>query len=109
MKLKTALIPVAALAVAMIMTLPAFAAKGDRKKDRAKDAGPTFATLDTNKDGSISKDEYVTGMKDKLDKEAALKRFAELDKDKDDKLSNDELGTTDVKKKRIKKKKDTTN
>lgn len=109
MKLKIALLPTTAFAVALMMSVPAFAAKGDRKKDRAKDDSPTFATLDKDSNGSVTKDEYVTGMKDKLDKEAATKRFAELDKNSDGSLSKEELGATETKKKRVKKKKDATN
>ena len=133
MKLNKAILSIAAFAVALMMSLPAFAAKGDRRKTRAKDDSPTFAALDKDANGSLSKAEYVAGMKaklgeeaatassasssstaaagmkDKLGEEAATKRFAELDKNKDDSLSKDELGTTEAKKKRDKKRKKDTN
>ena len=104
MKLRFAIIPLAAVAVALITSVPAFAAKGNRKKDQNKDASPTFAELDKDNNGSISKTEYVAGMKTKLgSEEAATKRFGELDKDKDDTLSKEELAAGEVKKKKRKK------
>jgi hypothetical protein len=104
MKLNQALLCTATCAFALMISLPAYAAKTDRKKDRAKDTSPDFATLDKDANGSVSKAEYVAGLKDKLGEDAAKTRFTELDKNKDDNLSKDELGTVEKKRKRDRKK-----
>lgn len=50
-----------------------------------------FKHLDTNSDGSISKEEFLAGPRAQKDPEKAGKRFDELDKDKDGKLSKEEF------------------
>ena len=70
-------IKVAALA-ALLVSAPAFAQ--DPNTDTAL---PDFATLDTNGDGAISKDEA-------REQSLVASRFGELDGDKNGKLSSDE-------------------
>lgn len=103
MKTHKVILALVAIAAALFTTLPAHAAKGERKRDRNKDATPDFAALDKDGNGSISKAEYVAGMKAQLGEEAAAARFADLDKNKDGSLSKEELGTAEKKKKREKK------
>ena len=98
MKLRNLLV-IPALAAALTLPFSAYAAKG--KKAQATDA-PSFATLDKDSNGSISLEEYVAGMKDKLGEDGAKARFKELDKDNDGKLTKEEFdaGQTAKKKKK---------
>jgi Ca2+-binding EF-hand superfamily protein len=93
---------VAALVAAIALPGAAFAAKADKKKDKA--ATETFASVDKNGDGGITTEEFLASQKDKLGEEAAKARFATLDKNKDGKLTSDEFGGAEEKKKRRKKK-----
>lgn len=73
------------------------AAEGDKpKKPGAGDAPrrnpeEVFKKLDTNADGSLSKDEYLAAPFAQKDKGMAEKRFGAQDKDKDGKLSKQEF------------------
>ena len=61
-----------------------------------KKKGGGFAAMDTDKDGKISKKEYVAAQKDASKAET---RFAQLDTDKDGFLSQAELAAGQKKKK----------
>ena len=90
--------------VAAVALPMAFAAKGERKKKDT--AGPDFAAVDKDTNGTISQVEFVAAMKDKLGEDSAKSKFAELDKDKDGSLSKEEFaaGAAPEKKKRKKNK-----
>ncbi|HVS52714.1 MAG TPA: EF-hand domain-containing protein [Opitutaceae bacterium] len=87
-----------ALVLALAFPFAAFAAKANKKRPDAKDPAAAFAELDKNGDGSISQQEYVDGMKDKLGEDGAKKHFAELDKNKDGQLSKEELNAAPAEK-----------
>jgi Ca2+-binding EF-hand superfamily protein len=95
---------IAVLAAAIAFPATALAAKADRKNK--KDAAPAvaFTTVDKDTDGSISKEEFVAAMKEKLGEDAAKARFATLDKDSSGKLSKEEYAADsgEVKKRRKK-------
>jgi len=82
----------AAVAAALVLPLAAHAAKGDKKKTDSKNPAANFATLDKDGNGSVSQDEYVAAMKEKLGEDGAKTHFAELDKNHDGQLSKEELG-----------------
>lgn len=79
----------------------ALAAEGDKPKKPGEGGKPgegkrpnpeeMFKKLDTNSDGSISKDEFLASPMAKKDAAGAEKRFAAKDKDKDNKLSKEEF------------------
>jgi Ca2+-binding EF-hand superfamily protein len=70
---------------------------GEEKKERKKgergkmSIEQIFNRLDTDKDGFISKDEYLASRGAKADPEKAKARFEEMDTNKDGKLSKDEF------------------
>ena len=91
MSAKTLIIATAALAASTAMTLPAFAAGGDGTGPAANPPAATAVTprttvmfnlLDTNQDGSISKEEFAV---------LSNATFESLDTNHDGKLSADEL------------------
>src|SRR5882724_2814474 len=88
----------AAVAASLILPLSAHAAKADKKKSDAKNPAATFATYDTDKSGSLSQEEYVAAMKEKLGEDGAKTHFAELDKNHDGQLSKEEFGVASDKK-----------
>lgn len=93
--------PFRVTAAILVLALPfsAFAAKANKKRtDTNKDPAAAFAALDKNGDGSISQQEYVDGMKDKLGEDGAKKHFAELDKNNDGQLSKEELNAAPAEK-----------
>ena len=63
-------------------------APGDKPKMSAEDA---FKKMDTNSDGSISKDEFMASPRAKADPTKAEERFKSLDKNSDGKLSLEEF------------------
>lgn len=60
--------------------------KGDRKAKFEKRGAEMFAKTDTNKDGFLSKEEMLTGQRERLDE-----MFATADTNKDGKLSPEEM------------------
>jgi hypothetical protein len=102
MKLHQRLLLVA-IASAVAIPCTTFAAKGERKKKTDPASTPTFASIDRNNDGSISRGEYLTAMKDKLGEQAAIAKFNALDADKNNRLSAEEFnaeGTASTEKKK---------
>ena len=90
-------------AAALALPVAAFAAKGERKKD--KTPAPTFASVDKDSNDAISESEFVAA-NEKLGADVAKTRFGQLDKDGDGKLSKEEFAAdtgTDKKKRRKKK------
>jgi hypothetical protein len=81
---------IVALATAFIVPCTVFAAKSDKKREKAPAA--TFASCDKNKDGVVTKDEYHAAMVGSLGADGANKMFATLDKNGDGKLSKEEFG-----------------
>ncbi len=67
----------------------AVAAPGEGKKN-PPDPAKVFARKDTNKDGSLTLDEFQAGMKDKQ-LERAPQRFKTIDANGDGKVSMDEF------------------
>lgn len=84
MKVITTLLSV--LALASVVN----AAEEGAKKPKA-DPAKAFAKLDSNSDGSISKEEWAASPQAKKDAAKADKAFAGRDKDKDGKLSKEEF------------------
>jgi len=66
---------------------PALSADGEKK---APNPEKVFAKKDANSDGSLSLEEYKTGLKDKA-LASADKRFKKIDSNGDGKLSLDEF------------------
>ncbi|MFM8904767.1 MAG: EF-hand domain-containing protein, partial [Verrucomicrobiota bacterium] len=62
--------------------------KADAKPKRVLDRPKIFATWDKDKDGYLSKDEFIPHMSDQAD---APGRFIRFDKDKDGRLSQEEF------------------
>ena len=92
---------VTSLVAALALPIAAFAAKGDRKKDK----NPTFSVVDKDGNESISESEYVAA-NEKAGADAAKTRFGKLDKDGDGKLSKEEFGAGAGDKKKPRRKKD---
>jgi Ca2+-binding EF-hand superfamily protein len=89
------------LAILALSAVTSFAADGDAKKPEGKvkpklTPEEMFMKKDADKDGKISKEEYVKGAKDAAKSEAA---FANKDKDKDGFLSKEEFTAAPKKKK----------
>jgi len=82
MRITTLILAVFAFAVTETVTL---AAPG-----KAPDPQKAFSRKDANSDGSLTLDEYKTGMKDKQ-LENADKRFKKIDTNGDGKVSFDEF------------------
>lgn len=76
-----------AMTSVVVLVLGQAALAADKK---APDPTKSFARKDTNSDGSLSLDEFKTGMKDKA-LENADKRFKKIDTNGDGKLSLDEF------------------
>ena len=99
---------VAAFVAALLSPVAVYAAKGERKnKNQQQEQLPVaFATADANGDGSVSKEEFVAALKEKLGEGGASSKFASLDKNSDGKLSKEEYsgGASEQKKRRKKDK-----
>lgn len=80
----------AVIAALISLPLALSAAEGEKKK------GGGFAAMDTDKDGKVSKKEFVAAQKDAAKGE---KRFAELDKDNNGHLTQEEFAAGQKKKK----------
>ncbi|MDZ4288058.1 MAG: hypothetical protein U0984_08870 [Prosthecobacter sp.] len=78
-----------ALALAASTTFAADDAKG--KGEGKRDPEAMFKRLDSNNDGSISKDEWNAAPFAKKDADGAAKRFTAKDKDSDGKLTKEEF------------------
>lgn len=65
------------------------AAEGAKKK--AMDPAAMLKKLDTDKNGSVSKDEYMASPNAKKDEAKAAERFGKMDANKDGSLSLEEL------------------
>ena len=77
------------------------AAEGDKKPEGGKkkaDPEAAFKKLDSNSDGSISKEEWAASPQAKKDAAKADKMFAGKDKDKDGKISKEEFTAAPKKK-----------
>ena len=81
-----------AVAIAALLSLPLVINAADEKKK-----GGGFAAMDTDKDGKVSKKEYVAAQKDAT---KAENRFAQLDKNNDGFLSQEEFAAGQKKKKK---------
>ena len=86
------------LGALLLSATVALAAEGDKPKkppgegDRPRlNPEEMFKKLDSNNDGSISKEEYLASPRAKENAERAEKSFAARDKDKDGKLSKEEF------------------
>ncbi|MBK8090489.1 MAG: EF-hand domain-containing protein [Verrucomicrobiaceae bacterium] len=92
--------------ITSILTLLAIAAtvnaaEGDKKPEGAKkkaDPEAMFKKLDSNSDGSISKEEWAASPQAKKDAAKADKMFAGKDKDKDGKITKEEFTAAPKKK-----------
>jgi hypothetical protein len=95
---------IAVLGAAIALPVSALAAKAERKNKKETGPAVAFATVDKDTDGSISKEEFVAALKEKLGEDSAKARFATLDKDSSGKLSKEEYAadTGEVKKRRKK-------
>lgn len=82
-----------ALAIAFVATLCVNVDAEEPKKKEKKevDRSALFTKLDTDKDGKLSKEEFVARAKTDEAKERAGKQFARIDKDKDGSLSKEEF------------------
>ena len=77
--------------IAAFVSLPLLVNAAEEKKK-----GGGFAAMDTDKDGKVSKKEFVAAQKDAA---KAEKRFANLDKNNDGFLTQEELAAGQKKKK----------
>lgn len=74
-----------------------FAAKGEGQRKGPPEGGPRpspeefFKRLDTDKDGAISKEEFLASPRSQKDPAKAEKRFEQLDKNKDGKIDKSEF------------------
>jgi Ca2+-binding EF-hand superfamily protein len=96
MKVITSILALIALAATV------HAAEGDKKPEAGKkkaDPEAMFKKLDSNSDGSISKEEWAASPQAKKDAAKADKAFAGKDKDKDGKISKEEFTAAPKKKK----------
>lgn len=91
------------LAILALSAVTSFAADGDAPKKPEGDKGKPklspeemFAKKDADKDGKVSKAEYLKGAKDAAKAEAS---FTAKDKDKDGSLSKEEFTAAPKKKK----------
>lgn len=88
MKLNRILIPV----LVSTLALPAFAAKGEGKKnDDGDKAAAAFTKADTNSDGFVTESEFIAARGKKADEGKSKTQFGRLDKDSDGKLSKEEF------------------
>jgi len=90
------------IAAAVALPIAAFAAKANRKN--AAEPLPAYETIDKDSKGSVSKEQFVAALKEKLGGEDAAKaKFDALDKNSDGKLTKEEYAAAAEQKKRKKK------
>lgn len=78
-----------AFAAAFALLLPALAEEGaDKPKS---DPTKSFAKLDANSDGAVTKQEFLASPKAQKDPEKAAKKFGKMDTDANGSLSLDEF------------------
>lgn len=77
------------LAMSLLVTFPALSASAADEK-KAPDPEKIFARKDADGDGSLTLEEFKTGLKDKA-LENAEKRFKKIDTDGNGKVSLDEF------------------
>jgi Ca2+-binding EF-hand superfamily protein len=82
---------ITALLTTLLLSL-SFATAAD-KADK-NDPEAILKNLDTNKDGTVNKEEYLASKKAQKDPAKAGKRFDKADGNKDGKLSKEELAAT---------------
>lgn len=87
--MKTRLLFIASLASAAMISL--VSAQDAAAGAPAKKPGEAFKKLDTNADGSLSKEEFIAPAKDEAQKTRMVARFTTLDKDGDGKLTQAEM------------------
>lgn len=81
--------------IATLISLPLALNAADENKKK----GGGFAAMDTDKDGKVSKAEYLAAMKGKGDDAKAEARFKTLDKNGDGFLTQEEFAAGQKKKK----------
>jgi hypothetical protein len=69
----------------------ALAADAPAKPKKPVDKAAQFAKMDADKDGKVTKDEFLASAKDDAAKAKKADQFAKLDKDKDGSLTLDEF------------------
>ncbi|OYW78056.1 MAG: hypothetical protein B7Z37_00885 [Verrucomicrobia bacterium 12-59-8] len=85
------------LAILALSAVTSFAAEGDAPKKPKMSPEEMFTKKDADKDGKISKEEFLKGSKDAAKSETA---FTAKDKDKDGSLSKEEFTAAPKKKKK---------
>jgi hypothetical protein len=94
---------ISTIAASLLLPVTASAAKGDRKKAGEPLLG--YETIDKDSKGSVSKDQFVAALREKLGGEDTAKtKFDALDKDGDGKLTKVEYAAGNETQKRKKKK-----
>ncbi len=86
------------LAILALSAVTSFAAEGDAPKKPEGDKGKPkmnpeemFKRLDTDKDGKVSKAEFMASPNAKKDEAKATERFGKMDKNSDGSLTLEEL------------------
>jgi hypothetical protein len=87
----SALFVSASLALAADEAKPKKPGEGGKGDGKRPDPAEMFKKLDTNADGSVSKDEFMAGPQAKENAERAGKMFEFKDADKDGKLTKEEF------------------
>jgi Ca2+-binding EF-hand superfamily protein len=83
-----------------VLALASFTTVNAQEKGKKKgDPEAAFKKMDTNGDGSVSKEEFMASPMAKKDAAKAEKAFGAKDKDKDGKLSKEEFMAQGKKKK----------
>lgn len=85
------IISLGATCAILLSTHSALQAQDSSKDAKAKKRAAAFERMDTNSDGSLSKDEFMTTKGAKENPEAAGKNFASMDKDGNGSLSKEEF------------------
>ena len=77
-----------------ISGIPSSATSFDPAKGAARFAGKVFADMDTDKDGKVKKEEFVSGLESKgVSADDAAKQFDAIDKQKTGSITKDDLET----------------